>query len=170
MPEVETGSSRVKLLGFGLMHDVKQHIPGMKTLPFDLSMLVAFTKIQGTTSTEGVFGKPQNDPREQLLDYSMNAWLIQALISKKISVVTFYGGIGYNAINTTADLKGSYTVVDNPTGADFVLTDPVSLPFKNNSFRLTAGVRLKLGPIYLNGDYSIQEYNTLSVGLGVAVR
>ena len=62
MPEVETGSSRVKLLGFGVLHDVKQHIPGIKTLPFDLSMLVAFTKIQGSTSTEGVFGKPQNDP------------------------------------------------------------------------------------------------------------
>jgi hypothetical protein len=171
MPEVETGSSRVKLLGFGVMHDVKQHIPGMKTLPFDLSMLVAFTNIQGSTSTEGTFGKPQNDQRAQLLDYSMNAWLFQALISKKISVITFYGGIGYNTINTTSDLKGSYVMVDDPTGNnDLVLKDPVSLQFKNNSFRLTAGVRLKLGPIYLNGDYSIQEYNTLSVGLGVAVR
>ena len=61
MPEVETGSSKVKLLGFGVLHDIKQHIPGIKTLPFDLSMLVAFTNIQGSTSTEGVFGKPQND-------------------------------------------------------------------------------------------------------------
>lgn len=171
MPEVETGSSKVKLLGFGVLHDVKQHIPGLKTLPFDLSALVAFTKIQGTTSTEGEFNKPQNDPRAQLLDYSMNAWLFQALISKKISVVTFYGGIGYNTINTTSDLKGSYVVVDDPSGNnDFVLKDPVSLEFKNKSLRVTAGVRLKFGPIYLNGDYSIQEYNTLSVGLGVAVR
>lgn len=171
MPEVETGDSKVKLLGFGLLHDVKQHIPGLKTLPFDLSVLVAFTKIQGTTSTEGEFGKPQNDQRQQLLDYRMNAWLFQALISKKISVVTFYGGIGYNTINTTSDLTGSYVIVDDPTGNnDFVMKDPVSLKFKNNSFRVTAGVRLKLGPIYLNGDYSIQEYNTLSVGLGVAVR
>ena len=99
----------------------------------------------------------------------MNAWLFQALISKKISVVTFYGGIGYNTINTTADLTGSYvswTIQLELT----TFKDPVSLNFKNNSFRLTAGVRLKLGPIYLNGDYSIQEYNTLSVGLGVAVR
>jgi hypothetical protein len=169
MPEVEAGSSKVKLLGFGLLHDVKQHIPGIKTLPFDLS--VAFTKIQGSTSTEGEFNKPQNDQRQQLLDYSMNAWLFQALISKKISVITFYGGIGYNTINTTSDLTGSYVMVDDPSGNnDFVLKDPVSLQFKNNSFKLTAGVRLKLGPIYLNGDYSIQEYNTLSVGLGVAVR
>jgi len=171
MPEVETGSSKVKLLGFGLLHDIKQHIPGLKTMPFDLSMLVAFTNIKGSTSTEGEFGKPQNDPRQQLLDYSMNAWLFQALISKKISVITFYGGIGYNTINTTSDLTGSYIIVDDPTGNnDIVLKDPVSLKFKNNSLRVTAGVRLKLGPIYLNGDYSIQEYNTLSVGLGVAVR
>ena len=134
-------------------------------------MLVAFTKIQGSTLVEGEFDKPQNDQREQRMDYSMNAWLFQALISKKISVLTFYGGIGYNAIKTTSDLNGSYILLDDPNGNnDVVLRDPVSLNFKNKSLKVTAGIRFKFGPIYLNGDYSIQEYNTLSVGLGVAVR
>jgi len=105
------------------------------------------------------------------MDYSMNAWLLQALISKKIAVLTFYGGIGYNAIKTSSDLTGSYIIVEDPNGNnDFVLRDPVSLNVKNKSLKVTAGVRFKFGPIYLNGDYSIQEYNTLSVGLGVAVR
>ncbi len=167
MPEVTAGSSKVKLLGFGVLHDVKQHIPGLKTLPIDLSMLVGYTNIKGTTDlTGGSIGRPPGDTQPQLVDYNMNAWLIQALISKKISVITFYGGIGYNTIKTTGDLTGSYVIPGSPAG----IKDPVSLDFKNNSFRLTAGVRLKLGPIYLNGDYSIQEYNTLSVGLGVAVR
>lgn len=171
MPEVETGSTRVRLLGFGVLHDIKQHIPGMRTLPFDLSLLAAFTKIQGSTIVEGEFAKPQNDQRQQLMDYSMNAWLLQALISKKVAILTFYGGIGYNAIKTSSDLKGSYVIVDDPTGNnDFILKDPVSLSFKNKSLKVTAGVRFKFGPIYLSGDYSIQEYNTLSVGLGVAVR
>jgi hypothetical protein len=171
MPEVKTSATRVKLLGFGIMHDVKQHIPGIKTLPFDLSMLVAFTKIQGETNVEGEFNKPSTDPRTQLMDYSMNAWLFQALISKKIAVVTFYGGIGFNTIKTSSALKGSYVIVDDPSGNnDFVLKDPVSLDFKNKSLKVTAGVRFKFGPIYLNGDYSLQEYSTLSVGLGVAVR
>lgn len=171
MPEVKTSASRVKLLGFGVLHDVKQHIPGIKTLPFDLSMLVAFTNIKGSTVVEGEFDKPQNDSRRQLMDYSMNAWLFQALISKKVSVITFYGGIGYNAIKTSSDLTGSYIIVDDPSGNnDLVLKDPVSLNFKNKSLKVTAGIRFKFGPIYLNGDYSIQEYNTLSVGLGVAVR
>jgi hypothetical protein len=171
MPEVKTSATRVKLLGFGILHDVKQHIPGIKTLPFDLSMLVAFTKIQGSTLVEGEFSKPQNDTRQQLMDYSMNAWLFQALISKKISVLTVYGGIGYNTVKTSSDLTGSYVVFDDPSGTnDLILKDPVSLSFKNKSLKVTAGVRFKFGPIYLNGDYSIQEYNTLSVGLGVAVR
>ena len=171
MPEVDAGSSKVKLLGFGVLHDVKQHIPGIKVLPFDLSMLVAYTNIKGSTVVEENFKKPTNDPRQQVLNYNMNAWLIQALISKKIAVVTFYGGIGYNAIKTSSDLKGSYIIIEDPNGNnDVILKDPVSLNFKNKSLKLTAGVRLKFGPIYLNGDYSIQEYNTLSVGLGVAVR
>jgi hypothetical protein len=170
MPEVKTSATRVKLLGFGIMHDVKQHIPGIKTLPFDLSVLVAFTKIQGETNVEGEFNKPSNDPRAQLMDYSMNAWLFQALISKKIAVVTFYGGIGFNTIKTSSALTGSF-VIPAPVGNEqLVLKDPVSLDFKNKSFKVTAGVRFKFGPIYLNGDYSLQEYNTLSVGLGVAVR
>lgn len=172
VPEIDAGDSRFKLFGLGVMHDVKQHIPGIKTLPFDLSMLVAFTNIQASTLVEGEFRKPTNDPRTQELTYSMNAWLIQGLISKKISVITFYGGIGYNAVKTNADLKGSYMLPDDDLNDsnNEVLKDPIALGFKNNSLKVTAGIRFKFGPIYLNGDYSIQEYNTLSVGLGVAVR
>ena len=177
MPEVEAGSSKVKLLGFGVLHDIKQHIPGIKTLPFDLSMLVAYTNIKGETDMTDAIGgsgfiRPATgDNAPHLLDYNMNAWLFQALISKKIAVVTFYGGIGYNTIKTTSNLKGAYTIdYTNPVVPDATVKDPVSLKFKNNSLKVTAGVRFKFGPIYLNGDYSIQEYNTLSVGLGVAVR
>lgn len=172
MPEIDAGDSKVKLIGFGVMHDIKQHIPGIKLLPFDLSMLVAFTKIQGTTNLEGEIERPAGNTRPQEIDYKMNAWLIQALISKKIAIVTFYGGIGYNAIKTTSDITGDYMIYDDTSAAnqDIIFTDPVSMSFKNKSFRLTGGVRLNLGPIYLKGDYTLQEYSTLSIGLGATVR
>jgi hypothetical protein len=96
----------------------------------------------------------------------MDAWIFQALISKKIAVVTFYGGIGYNTIKTTSDVTGSYIV----PGFQAPFTDPVSMSFKNNSMRVTAGMRFNLGPVYLNGDYTLQEYSTVSVGLGATVR
>jgi hypothetical protein len=100
-----------------------------------------------------------------MMDYNMDAWLFQALISKKIAVVTFYGGIGYNTIQTDSDVTGTYA---DPLPAPLV--DPVSLSFKNSSMRVTAGIRLNLGPVYLNGDYTLQEYSTVGVGLGVTIR
>jgi hypothetical protein len=169
MPEVDAGSSKVKLFGLGVLHDVKQHIPGIKHLPFDLSMLVAFTNIKGSTDLTGGSIDGGSAAQPQLLNYTMNAWIFQALISKKVSVITFYGGIGYNTIKTTADLTGTYVIPSSFAGSE-TLKNPFALGYKNKSLKVTAGIRLKLGPIYLNGDYSLQEYSTLSVGLGVAVR
>lgn len=166
MPEVDVGESKIKLIGFGVLHDIKQHIPGIKILPFDLSVLVGYTNIKGSTSMAGRFDKPTSDTRPQIMDYDMDAWLFQALISKKIAIVTFHGGIGYNTIKATSDVTGSYIIPGSPQG----IKDPVSLRFKNKGLRISAGMRLNLGPIFLNGEYTLQEYSTLSVGLGVTVR
>jgi len=84
-------------------------------------------------------------------------------------VITFYGGLGFNTIKTSADLTGTYVIPSGSVGSE-TLKNPFSLGYDSKSLKATAGIRLKLGPIYLNGDYSLQEYNTLSVGLGVAVR
>ena len=167
MPKVDVGSSNITYFGAGLMHDIKQHFPGIKLMPFDLSVLVGYTNIKGETSMSGTFDPaPGDDPSSQIMDYNLNAWLFEALISKKLAIVTFYGGIGYNTIKTTSDVMGSYFVED----IDQTLVNPVSLRFQNESMRLTAGMRFNFGPIYLSGDYTLQEYSTVSVGLGVTVR
>ena len=170
VPKQEVGSSDIKMFGIGVMHDVKQHIKGIKLLPFDLSALVAFNSVQGSSDLSN------NDPTDGSPDspdgvglYKFDSWLFEALISKKISVLTGYAGLGYSLINTNVDIKGSYQIVPI-AGVPNTLTDPVSIGFKNKSMRLTLGMRLKLGPIFFNGDYTFQKYNTLSVGLGVAVR
>jgi len=164
MPEIEAGSTKVKYLGFGVLHDIKQHIPGIKHLPFDLSVMVGYTKIKGKTAIDGFV--PSGDTRPQELQYDMNAWLFQALISKKIAVVTFYGGLGYNSVKTDADVIGSYIFPGTAVG----VSNPISMGFKNSSARVTAGMRLSLGPIYISGDYTLQKYSAVSVGLGVHVR
>jgi hypothetical protein len=165
-PEIKYSNSKVKVFGFGVLHDVKQHIPGIKLLPFDLSVLVAYTKISGSTSLAGKFQPVPTDTRAQEITYSMNAWTAQALISKKVAIVTFYGAVGYNAAKTTSDVVGSYVI---PSTA-LILKDPVSLSFKDKSFRITAGTRFNFGPIYLSADYTLQQYSTVSVGLGATVR
>jgi len=50
LPEQKVGSTKVSMLGFGLLHDIKQHIPGVKLAPFDLSVLVAYNSVNGSTN------------------------------------------------------------------------------------------------------------------------
>ena len=167
IPEVTFDESKIKLLGFGVMHDIKQHIPGIKVLPFDISVLVAYTNIKGTTKMADPDLPPApGDTSPQEMKYNMNAWLFQAIISKKLAIFTFHGGIGYNTIGTDADVKGSYIIPGFPQG----VKNPVSLAFKNKSMRVSAGIRMNFGPVFLNGEYTLQEYSTVSVGLGVTVR
>jgi hypothetical protein len=167
IPEVESGSTKIKLFGVGVMHDIKQHIPGIKVLPFDLSVVVAYTNIKGVTPMVDPALPPiSGDTSPQEMTFNMNAWLFQAIISKKLAIFTFHGGVGYNTIATDSDVLGSYVLPGYPQG----VRNPVSLRFKNNSMRLSGGIRLNLGPIYLNGEYTLQEYSTVSVGFGVTVR
>lgn len=169
VPQITVGDSEIGMFGVGLMHDVKQHIPGIRLLPFDLSVLVGYTRINGSTPLTST----DIDGSGQEMKMKLNSWLFQALISKKFSIVTFYGGIGYATIKTDTDVMGTYVVryqgdFAEPTTVTY--RNPVSLEFKNNSLRVTGGVRLNFGPIYFNTDYTLQEYGTLNVGIGATVR
>lgn len=169
VPKQTAGSSEIKMFGVGIMHDIKQHIKGIKLMPFDLSALVAYNSVSGATdlTSDGSDGVPASD--NGVGRYKFNSWVIQALISKKISVLTGYAGVGYTIVDTKVDVEGDYVIVPE-VGDPGTVSDPVSIDFQNNSLRLTLGMRLKLGPVYFNGDYSFAKFNTLSVGFGFSVR
>ena len=168
IPERTVGASSVKMLGFGLMHDIKQHIPGIKMMPIDISLLVAYNSMTGTTSlvSNGVAGRP--DSPDGKVAYKLNSWVAQAVVSKKFSVLTLYGGVGYGSVSTNVDVTGSYTIAATPS--TFTIKDPAAIKFSNTGMKFTAGLRLKFGPVYLNGDYTLQKYNALTLGFGFSVR
>jgi hypothetical protein len=168
IPTLNLGSvTRAGLVGLGFMHDIKQHIPAWRTKTFDLSLFAGYTRMSGeiNTSTMG-FNRPDNDLRQQEMPFKVHAFLVQGLISKQLTTVTFYGGIGYNAVRSRADVLGSYVTFSDGGDNQVVLTDPFSLSFRNNSMRVSAGARLNIGDFYLHGDYTLQEYSTISLGLG----
>jgi hypothetical protein len=145
------------LFGVGVMHDFKQYIPGIKALPFDLSAFVGYTKM---TLSAGV---DNSDPNKKA-EFSCSATTIQAIISKKIAVLTGYAGFGYNMATTKLAVKGTYDF--NGTA----VKDPFNLTVDSNGPRATFGMRLKLGPIAFHGDYTFQKYKSASVGFGINVR
>jgi hypothetical protein len=171
IPEREVGSSKISMLGFGLLHDIKQHIPGIKMLPIDISLLAAFNTVNGTTSlvhTNTGAGDTQPASPDGKGTYKLNSWVVQGIVSKKFSVITLYAGVGYGNVSSKVDITGTYTVLAAP--ANFPIKDPVAVKFDNNSMKLTGGIRFKFGPVYLSGDYTVQTYNALSLGFGFSVR
>ena len=171
VPKTNLSGTEVRLFGVGLRHDIKQHIPAIKYVPFDLSVMAAYTVFEGTSDLSVLSSEfppvVAGTPQEAV--YKFNAFLFQALASKKFAFLTVFGGIGYNGIKTTADIKGSYVFFEN-TSSEFALENPYSAKFSNNSVRLDVGFRANIAAFFIYSNYSFQEYEALTVGLGFTFR
>jgi hypothetical protein len=128
---------KLNLFSWGLRHSISQYV---KVLPLDLA--VGFYKQQFS-----------------LGDYvKCNSWYAGVQASKRISLFTLYGGLGYE--NTKMDIN--YTSQNDNTQVDFSLTG-------SNNMRFTAGVTFNLGPVKLNVDYNLASQSVLCAGLGIGI-
>lgn len=163
VPNLAGDSTSFKMFGLGVKHDVKQWIPGIKKLPFDLAGFFGFTNMN--------FSAILQEPG-QMASYSMYATTGQVIVSKKLLVFTPYFAVGFNQFKSKVSLEGDYTIEDdiNPALA-FTITDPLSeKEYKGGGLRSTIGGRLKLAVFTFHADYTIQEYNTFTAGFGISVR
>jgi hypothetical protein len=167
IPSVGSDEAKLSLFGVGVMHDVKQYIPGIKLLPFDLSAFVGYTRMNFNAEID------DNDPSKKG-EFTVNATTIQAVVSKKIAVLTVYVGVGYNLAKNNLVAKGYYDLNgvagDGQNGGDEEAKNPVNLDLSNNGPRATAGLRLKLAVFTFHGDYTFQKYSTFTAGFGISVR
>ncbi len=185
-PAVTISGTQLNNWGLGFMHDIKQHIPGIKMAPFSLSLLLAYTQLTAKTNLSGYYA---GTGQEGVGD--TKAYTFQVLVSKKIAIVTFYGGIGYNKSTTSYAINGTYNVnfavitpsvpatpltpfipeVTAPLIAPVTLTAPFKQEFNSNGVRFTGGIRFNLGPIILNGDYTfVNKQGLYTMGFGFTVR
>ncbi len=183
---VGNDKAELGLLGFGVKHDIKQWIPGMKDLPFDLSAYFGYTSFNYSMglsvspdkdgSGTPYVNRPGNTATydNQKLEVTTRATTFGAIISKKISILTVYGSLGYGSSNSSLDMTGDYPVTTFDAGGARVvdaITDPVSLDIKGaNGLKGTAGFRLKMAVITLHADYTFSQYPIASAGIGFAFR
>ena len=171
IPTIDVGDNgEFNLIGFGVMHDVKQHIPGLRNAPFDLSAFIGFTDMSLEYDLAA-----ESDPTDDVRTdngkavFDVNTWSIQGMISKKFSILTVYGGLGYNIAKSELAMKGDYTI-QSDSGVDEVRSNPIGINAKASGPKMTAGFRLKLAILSLHADYTLQKYNTLTLGMGFTVR
>ena len=161
LPTINTGDPgeefSIGMFGLGLMHDVKQWIPGMKLLPFDLSAFVGFNRLNSTFQVDA-------DNPDQEAELTVSGFTFQGVISKEIALLTVYAGVGFLTSNTDFALNGSFDT------ESAVLTDPINFEYSSGSAKFNVGARMKLLILTLHAEYAFQKYNTLTVGLGFSVR
>ncbi len=188
------------LKGLSVMHDIKQWIPGLKSLPvdvFDLSVMAAYTdfnsevKFEGANSIQASVDNNTYNPNpskvysNQRMELKGSAWNANIVASKKIAILTIYAGVGYQSSTVETGMKGDYPVtvlndisnVVNPMDPSFgkykrvvEVTDPLSTKATLSGVRANAGFRLKLTVFSLHADYTYSQYPMVTFGLGIGMQ
>jgi len=167
-----------QLIGVGLQHDLTQYLGLVGKLPFSVSLLGAYT-----TSTLN-YDIKNGDVSDHIsvsnggAQFKLNVWTVQALGSLDFKIVTLYGGVGVNGGKSTFKINGDYELTyqiqsdDGTNQGSMVesISDPVNLKFKSTGTRATLGARLNLPFVKIFADYTLQEYNTATLGVAFSFR
>lgn len=159
IPKQSADEYEFSTFGLGIQHDLKQWIPFVKRLPFDVSALIAWNNVKSK-----FFLNTDNEP-SQALEFNTKTFLFQVIASKKLSIFTLYGGIGTSSYDTDVNLLGKYSTSENVT-----YNDPIQLVYDGSSMRANLGLSMKLLFLNISADYAIQEYNTFTVSAGFSIR
>ena len=158
IPEIKTNDSEFSAFGLGIMHDIKRWLPFINKLPLDMSALIAWNNVKSKVSLNS------DEERKQAVQFDTNSLTFQLVASKKLSIFTFYGGVGASSFISNVSLLGKYET-DNK-----VYTDPIDLNFKSETLRSNLGLRIKLLLLTISADYAFQEYSTFTAGIGFSIR
>jgi hypothetical protein len=141
------------------MHDLKQWIPFVKRLPFDVAALVAWNDVKSKFYLDS-----QKNPT-QALEFNTKTFMFQILASKKLSIFTLYGGVGTTSYDTDVSMLGTYR-----TSQDETYTDPIELNYDGSSMRANLGLSMNLFFINIAAEYALQEYDVFSLRAGFSIR
>ncbi len=165
LPKVDTEDFGMSMYGFGIQHEFTKHLPADKILPIAISAVIGYTHLDASydfTNSNIIAGDNQK------LEMVLNTWVFQAVVSTKLPIINFYGGVGYLTGKSSTDVLGTYIVQSGPFQQQYV--DPFSIDKDASGVTANVGTKLKLGFFRLHADYALAEFNTLSVGVSFGFR
>jgi hypothetical protein len=187
--DIDNEKADVGLWGIGLKHNIRQSLPFIKHLPIDISLFGAYSEINGESTVHfdytnyGVANPVgyERDPNQRG-DLKSKNFKYGLIVSKKVSLITFFASVTGNKSKTTFDLLGKYPVpdpekldpgassIDDLTGTIGDVEDPIKLKYDESYFGLDAGFRLKLAFFSLFGSVAKADYLTYNAGVSFGFR
>ena len=164
-------------VGVGIQHDLTQYLGLLDKLPYSISVMGAFSKANIEYAIDENLSNQISVTDGNAL-FNLDTWTVQALGSLNLRIFTIYAGVGYNygisSFKINRDYTLNYDVVDSNQNSVGTLieniSDPINLDFSSSGTRATIGARLNLLFFKIFADYTIQEYNTLSLGAAFSIR
>lgn len=193
-PTIEIDDFSMNLFGIGVRHGLNQWLPGGSMLPVDLSVQAGYTKL---TSDFGMDLQPEQgqdiyNPYSgnpslwdgQKIDFEATGFTGNLIVGKTLPILSVYGGLGFQTSNVTILSPGSYPVTSfnpdyNPTSSTEEtrekiierLDEPINISYDgSNSLHALAGFRIRLAILTISGSYTLSNYSTANVGVGISFR
>ena len=156
--KIDFGQLELGYWGLGFKHDIMQWIPVAKRIPIDLSLLAGYSNLSSTFNFYG----------DKNMDFKVKAFTTSLILSKKLSFITLYSGLGYNYSSSNLQLNGEY-IVGNPNQQEqMTLINPLDLNLgSTNGFKGNLGIRMKILIFTIHAQYTKAEYDIFSIGLGL---
>ena len=171
VPTIDIEGSSFKLIGYGLKHNIMQYFGPLDKLPLNISVLAAMSKASLEYDlSDSTFGG-NSDNRN--ITFEADTFTIQALASIDLPVLSVFGALGYNSGNSQFDVSGDYSIDYELQGLPTisrVLKDPISIESDATGVMGLIGARLNLLIMKIYANYTIQEYNTLNLGISFNFR
>lgn len=166
LPKMNFEDASIGLIGFGLQNDITKLLPADKVLPVAISAVIGYTNISGDYDLSNA---DLIEGENQRIEGSINSWVFSGVVSTKLPIINFYGGVGYVTGKSVTDILGTYRVTRGPFSSE-TYEDPFSVTKKVNGVTGTVGTKLKLGFFRLNAAYNLGAFNTATVGVNFGFR
>jgi len=172
-PKTKTGDLEAAMFGVGLKKEITNWFGPLDKLPLHVSLLATYSNmsldydIQNSSTISG---------NGQKAEFKLNTYSFDAIASLNFPFINIYGGVGYGSGSINTNLLGTY-VLEYDTGLPAPnetisrsLSNPISIKSSVNGVRANVGARLSLGFFKIFGSYTLQEYNTLNLGIAISIR
>ena len=158
IPKSKFKGFEVDLFGVGIKHNLMQYLGLLDKLPLNVSALASYSKLNGEYFLNDL-------DKTEKLTLGVDTFLVQALASLDFPIISVMAGFGYSNGDVAFNMLGDYSTIYPGTPKD-----PLSSEKSYSGAHGLVGLRANLLFLKIFANYTLQEFNTLNVGVSISFR